>query len=358
MKILFFELCFDSRDNLAQFVDDGVVVRIAVFAEEGHEGFPEAEPADVEAVENDDGLAFHQVVTLLVKDHEGEKLLHGAGAAGEDDEGVGVLDHDFHAGVDVVAKPEGVEAFGEAFELDDMGDIGAGGPTSSADRTTNDGAHDAALSGTGDAAQLVIGKVATKGFAVGDVVFFFDGGGTKNADVPEEIVGDGGVGVDVHGLLFLKGLAVDGREPFIAKFFEGLGDTRGIFGDKEIVAVVLFDGAELIEMVEKLENDVPGMVVVDDDCGLGSEVFVEGLVAHKDGDGFEDVFEASAGSEDEGFCFDDLFLNVAERDLLVSIGVADVPTGVEEMKEELGTGGTIGVFGSDDGSGKANGGHE
>ena len=91
--------------------------------------------------------------------------------------------------------------------------------------------------------------------------------------------------------------------------------------------------------------------------GLGGKVFVEGLVADEDGNGFEEVLQGCSGGEDEGFRFDDFFLDVAETDLLVSVGVVDVPAFVKKVVEELGTGGTIGVVGAEDGSGKANGGH-
>ena len=64
----------------------------------------------------------------MLEDEEGEEFLDGSGSAWENDEGVGVFDHDFHAGVDVITKPEARESSGKAFELDDVGDIGARSP--------------------------------------------------------------------------------------------------------------------------------------------------------------------------------------------------------------------------------------
>ena len=53
---------------------------------------------------------------LVFKNEEGEDFLDGAGTTGEGDEGIGTLDHDFHAGVDVISEPEAGESRGEAFE--------------------------------------------------------------------------------------------------------------------------------------------------------------------------------------------------------------------------------------------------
>lgn len=87
------------------------------------EGVPEAGAIGHGAVEDDDGFAVHEGIVLAAEDEEGEEFLHGAGSAGHDDEGIGVLDHDLHAGVDVGLQPEGGEAIGEAFEFDDVGDV-------------------------------------------------------------------------------------------------------------------------------------------------------------------------------------------------------------------------------------------
>lgn len=330
---------------------------LAVFAEKFNERFPEADAARVHAVEDDDGLALHEVVALLMEDEEGEELLHGSSSTGEDDEGVGVLDHDFHAGVDVVAEPEAGESGGETFELDDVGDVRASGPAVSLDGATHDGSHDASFASSGDAAKFVVSEVAAKGFAISNVIIFLDGSGAEDADVAQKVIGGRGVGVGGHGLLLGKRFAVDGRKAFVAKVLERFGGSFGGVGNEEVVAVVLLDGAELIEVVEELEHDVPALVVVDDDGGLSGEVFVEGLVADEDGAGLEEVFKGGSGGEDEGVGTDDFFLNIVEGDLHISIGVVDVPACIEEVKEEFGAGGAIGVFGADDGSGKANGWH-
>ena len=122
------EASFDGGDDFFELVDDEVVLGVAEFLQKLDEGFPEAVSAFVEAIENDDGLVLHEGMAFLMENHEGEEFLHGAGAAGEDHEGVRFLNHDFHAGVDVVAEPEGGESFGEAFEFDDVRDVGASGP--------------------------------------------------------------------------------------------------------------------------------------------------------------------------------------------------------------------------------------
>lgn len=185
------------------------------------EGFPEAFATGVKSVEDDDGLVLHEVVSVLPEDEKGEEFLNGAGAAGEDDEGVGVVDHDFHAGVDVVTKPEGGEAFGEAFEFDDVGNIGACGPTFGFDGSADDGAHDSGFSCAGDTTEFVVSEFASERFAIADVVVLLDGGRAEDADVADEIIGGGSVGVGGHGLLFGQGFAVDGGKA-LAFLEEGL----------------------------------------------------------------------------------------------------------------------------------------
>ena len=352
-----FQPLFNSWDDLVEFVDDGVLVWLAVLSEKLDQRFPEANSAFVHAVKDDDGLALHEVVTLLMEDHEREEFLHRAGTAGEDDEGVGVFDHDFHAGVDVVTKPEAGESCGKAFEFNDVRNIRSCGPTFGLDGSADDGAHDSGFSCAGDTTEFVVSEFASERFAIADVVVLFDGGRAEDADVADEIIGGGSVGVGGHGLLFGQGFAVDGGEAFVAEVGEGFCRSFSSVGDEEVVAVILFDGAELVEVVEELEDDVPRLVVVDDDGGLGGEVFVEGLVTDKDRNRFEEVLQAGAGGEDEGVGVDDFFFDISEGDLLVAVRVFDVPTSFEEVKEELGAGGTVGVFGTQDSSGKANGRH-
>ena len=62
-------------------------------------------------------------MVVLLEDHQGKEFLEGASATREDDEGIGVFDHDFHAGVDVFAQPELGEPVGESFQFDDVGDV-------------------------------------------------------------------------------------------------------------------------------------------------------------------------------------------------------------------------------------------
>ena len=74
-------------------------------------------------VENHDRFARHDVMFLVLEDHQGQQFLHGAGAPGKDDEGIRVFNHDLHPGIDVRAQPETGQAVGQALELDDVGHI-------------------------------------------------------------------------------------------------------------------------------------------------------------------------------------------------------------------------------------------
>lgn len=131
----------------------------------------------------------------------------------------------------------------------------------------------------------------------------------------------------------------------------------GVVGEEEVVAVVLFDGSEFVEVSEKVEDGVPRLVVVENDSGFAGEVFVESLIADEDGDGFKDILKGGSGGEDEGVGFDDFLLDITEANFFVAVRVFDVPTGVKEVVKELGTEGAMRVIGAGDGSGKAKGGH-
>ena len=99
-------------------------------------------------------------------------------------------------------------------------------------RTT--GAHDATFACAGDTTEFVFGEESTEGSAVEEVVFFFDSGGAKDADVSDEIGGGGNVGVVGDGLLFFEWFAIDGGRPWsfsrkaarISVTFLGLSATR------------------------------------------------------------------------------------------------------------------------------------
>ena len=122
-----------------------------------------------------------------MEDEEREDFLHGAGATGESDEGIGVLDHHLHPGVDIRARPEAAEPLGQAFEGDDVGHVGAAGPAAVLGGASDDLTHDAALAGTGDAADICFGEQLAKRVAVFQVTFLLDGGGAEDADVEAQV---------------------------------------------------------------------------------------------------------------------------------------------------------------------------
>lgn len=132
-------------------------------------------------------------------------------------------------------------------------------------------------------------------------------------------------------------------------FLEAGEDVFAGGGVDEEFAVVLLDGAHFVEMEHDLEEEVPGVVVVEDDGGFAGEVFVEGLVADEDGDCLEHVLEGGAGGEDEGVGLDDFPFDIGEADALVAVGVVDVPSGVEEEEEESGASGSVRAVRSEDG---------
>ena len=102
------------------------------------------------------------------------------------------------------------------------------------------------------------------------------------------------------------------------------------------------------------EEGVPRAIAVEDDGWFFGEIWVESLVAYEDGNGFEHVLQSGSRSEEKGIGFDDLFLNVVESDFLISVGIVDVPTFVEEEGKKLSASGTPGIIGPDDSAGKSN----
>ena len=242
----------DGGEDVGELLGDEEFAGGAEVVEEVDEGVPEADAGGVGAVVDDDRFALHEGIALMAEDHEGEEFLEGAGAAGHDDEGIGMFDHHLHAGVDVRAEPEGGEAIGEAFEFDDVGDVRAPGPAAGLHRAADDGAHDAGSAGPGDAAEAAVGEDAAEHFAFLKVGFVLEGGGAEDADISHEIRRRRGIGLgQLAGRVgFAAGVGQAGE----AGLVEGAEHGFGGIGREQEIRDVLADGAEAVEVFEDVEE--------------------------------------------------------------------------------------------------------
>ena len=94
---------------------------------------------------------------------------------------------------------------------------------------------------------------------------------------------------------------------------------------EEKIFVILFDGSKALQLGEHAKKTVPRGVTIQNDRWLGPEIGIQSLIPHKDRDGFEHVFQARLGSEEECVGFDDFSLDISQRDALIPVGIEDIP---------------------------------